>query len=216
MSMKAVLGAGIWSLVAIGCSARELDGPNGAADAGADVVGQTTTPAEGGMSPATALAGYLAAAPCTSLHPDFAGPAHSESDDCRGIGDDRKAQVAVGVRRVWLRGQLRYPAGRDMPHSPGALSPACSRATASCSALRPVQSADWQSDHLLFAYTAFSTGLSEGETPETPFSRPDDLADPNAHVRTASCASTGQRREPCTPRCSPRSRRWRESSPALT
>lgn len=32
-----------------------------------------------------------------------------------------------------------------------------------------VQSADWQSDHLLFTYTSFSTGLNEGETPETPF-----------------------------------------------
>ena len=169
-------------------------GSNGAADAGADVVGQTTTPVEGGMSPATALAGIWSGNVHIS-HPDFAGPPIDWMTV--EIGDDGRLRFS-GVRRVWLRGLASVPR-RTRYHSPGALSPTCSRATASCSALFTVQSADWQSDHLLFTYTAFSTGLSEGETPETPFIRPDDLADRNAPVRTASCASTGQRREPCTP-----------------
>lgn len=162
MSMKAVLGAGIWSLVAIGCSARELDGSNGAADAGADVVGQTTTPAEGGMSPATALAGIWSGNVHIS-HPDFAGPPIDRMTV--EIGDDGRLRFS-GFDEFGYEASFGTPPD-EIPLTGSALAHVLK---GDGFMLRfTVQSADWQSDHLLFTYTAFSTGLSEGETPETPF-----------------------------------------------
>src|SRR5262245_22249862 len=165
MSKNVLLCAGIWSLVAIGCSAREL-APSGAptedpttpADAGAD---ESTTPPDAGTSPATGLAGIWSGNVEIS-HPNFAGPPIDRMTI--QIGDDGRIRFS-GFDEFGYEASFGTPpdyiplAGSALAHVVGGNS----------FMLRfTVPSADWQSDHFQFTYTAFSAGLNQGETPETP------------------------------------------------
>jgi len=161
MSKKAVLGAGIWSLVAIGCSARALDAPVAPADAGASMSGDSTTPADAGPPSATALAGIWSGNVKIS-HPGFAGPPI-----------DRMTIEISDDGRLGFSGfeEFGYEASFGTPpdYIPLAGSALAHVLAGDGYMLRfSVQSADWQSDHLQFTYTAFSAGLNEGETPQTP------------------------------------------------
>ena len=148
MSMKAVLGAGIWSLVAIGCSARELEGSIGAADAGTSV--------------AAALAGIWSGNVNIS-HPDFAGPPIDRMTI--QIGDDGRLRSS-GFDQFGYEASFGTPPD-EMPLAGSAIAHVFK---GDGFMLRfTVQSADWQADHLQFTYTSFSAGLDQGETPETPF-----------------------------------------------
>lgn len=166
MWKTAVLGAGIWSLVAIGCSARELDPSGAPADPDPGPGGETTTAADAGMSPATALAGIWSGN-VTISHPGWAGPPIDRMTI--QLRDDGKLSFS-GF------GEFGYEASFGVPpdYIPLAGSDLAHVVAGDGFMLRfTVQSADWQSDYFQFIYTAFSSGLNQGETPATPFT---DLA----------------------------------------
>ena len=164
MSKKAVVGAGIWSVIAIGCGARDLDSSRPPADMGADAGGggESTPPADAGTSPTTALAGIWSGNVKIS-HPDFAGPPIDRMT--MEIGDDGRLSFS-GFDEFGYEASF----GTPPDYIPLAGSALAHVLVGDGFMLRfTVQSADWQSDHIQFTYTAFSSGLNEGETPETPF-----------------------------------------------
>lgn len=199
MSKQSILAAaGICSLVSVGCLGREPlwepAPPPGTTDGGGTVVdsgGQTgsgghawagtgggsggggvaTVTGSGGRGAAPPAGGAPGASPLAGIwsgnvkisHPDFAGPPIDRMTI--EIGDDGRLRYA-GFEEFGYEASFGTPPD-EIPLSGSAIAHVVKAAGFF---LRfTVQAADWQSDHVQLTYTAFSKGLNEGETPETPY-----------------------------------------------